>query len=432
MRQIIASILFVPLLASLASAGGVGTAAGEFLNIAASTRAAGMGEAFTGVSDDIGALYHNPAGLAQNRDLGFNYLHAFWMESINYDYLSAVAPLGRFGTVGTSFTRLFTESEKIGVGPSGEPVFYDDMFDVSDIAVTLGYALQVEPMTSFGVSAKYITQDLSRSSGNAMAFDAGVSYQTPIPSLSTGISVSNLGSRLDKTDLPLMLKVGGAYEFSPIKGLASFAGGKNLWDSPLLTTDVNFQLDPQVANFYRIHAGLEYNLALGAGHSAALRVGYKYGERGASGIAGLTYGGGYAWTVKRFHIAIDYALVNYGDLGVTHRVSMTTSFLHLAEATMGSAAETRKREAKREGQVFIQWPSSSDPQVSGYNVYIGESRDGNFSKVNSAPIKGTSLSVKGLKVGRTYFFFVTTVVGIQPAVEGRPFYETASQATPIP
>ena len=432
MRQIIFASVFSSFLGSIACAGGVGTASGEFLNITASTRSAGMGEAFTGVSDDIGALYHNPAGLAQNRDLGFNYLHAFWMESINYDYLSAVAPMGRFGTAGMSFTRIFTESDKISVGPNGEPVFSQDVFDASDTAVTLGYAYQVESMTSIGASVKMITQDLNLSSGNAYAFDAGVSYQTPLPALSTGIAVNNIGSRLDQNSLPMMLKVGGAYELPPLKGLASFAGGKNLWDAPLFTMDVNFQLEPQVANFYRIRGGLEYKLALGAGHSTAFRIGYKYGERGATGIAGLTYGLGYAWTVKRFHVAIDYALVNYGDLGMTHRLAMTTNFLHLAEATLGSADETRKREKNREGQVFIQWPPSSDPQVSGYNVYVGESRDGNFSKVNSGPIRGTSLSVKGLKVGRTYFFFVTTVVGIQPAVEGRPFYETASQATPIP
>jgi hypothetical protein len=391
-----------------------------------------MGEAFTGVSDDIGALYHNPAGMAQTRDLGFSYLHAFWMESINYDYLSAVVPLGRYGTTGMSFTRLFTQSDKIEVGPDGEPVFSQDMFDASDTAVAFGYALPVSPVASIGASMKMVNQDLSLTSDRVMAFDAGVSYQTPIPSLASGISVNNLGSNLDQNSLPMTLKVGAAYKLPPFKGLVSLVGVKNVWDAPLLTTDIDFQLEPKVANFYKIRTGFEYNMAVGAGQTASFRVGYKYGERGATGVAGLTYGAGYGWTVKRFRIIIDYALVNYGDLGVTHRVAMTTSFLNLAEARMGSTEETRKREKNREGQVFIQWPPSSDPQVSGYNVYVGESRDGNFSKVNSGPIKGTSLSVKGLKVGRTYFFFVTTVVGIEPAVEGRPFYETASQATPIP
>ena len=432
MRQLVLAVISLALCSNTAFSGGTGAAAGEFLNITASTRSAGMGEAFTGVSEDIGSLYHNPAGLAQTRDLGFNYLHAFWMQSINYDYLSAVVPLGNMGTTGMSFTRLFTQSEKIGIGPAGEPVFSEDMFDVSDIAVTFAYARPVGTMTSIGASMKIIYQDLELTRGSAKAFDVGAFYQTPIPALTSGISVNNIGTSLDSTSLPLMLKVGGAYELPPVKGLLSFLGGKNLWDSPLFTTDINFQLDPQVANFYRIRSGLEYSLALGAGQHVAFRVGYKYGERGALGIAGLTAGAGYALTIKRYHVSLDYAMVHYGDLGITHRVAMTTNFLHLSEATLGSLEENRKRDKNREGQVFIQWPLSSDPQVSGYNVYVGESRDGNFSKVNSGPIRGTSLAVKGLKVGKTYFFFVTTVVGTQPAIEGRPFFETASQATPIP
>jgi hypothetical protein len=190
-------------------------------------------------------------------------------------------------------------------------------------------------------------------------------------------------------------------------------------------------LSPQQQNFYRARVGLEYVSAIAQGQSLAFRVGYKYGEEGAEGLTGLTAGGGYKWTVNRFVIGIDYAFVHYGDLGITHRISLTTNFIHLSEVSLTSL-EARRRETMREGQVLIQWPATSDPQAVGYNVYVGESRDGTFTKVNSTPIRGTSLSVKGLKIGRTYFFFATTVVGIQPAIEGRPFYETSAVAQPIP
>jgi hypothetical protein len=76
---------------------------------------------------------------------------------------------------------------------------------------------------------------------------------------------------------------------------------------------------------------------------------------------------------------------------------------------------------------------STEPQVTGYNIYMGESKDADFVKVNrDSGITGTSLSVRGLKIGKTYFFFVTTVVGVEPAIEGRPFFETSAVAQPVP
>lgn len=432
MGRFLVTLSIASLASGFAFAGGAGTVSGEFLGISSSTRASGMGEAFTAVGEDIGGIYHNPAGIAQVHDLGVNYVHAFWMESINYDYLSATAPLGMFGTAGFSFTRLYLEGEKVVLGADGEPVTAPGLFSASDMAVGLTYAFSPTKMTSVGATAKFITQDLSLASAQSAAMDVGVYYKTPLPQLATGLVVTNVGSKLEGESLPVLLKAGVAYTLPPVRGLAARISKKDRWDVPLVTADVHFQLQPQMENFYRARLGLEYAMALGAGHALCLRGGYKFGEDGPAGMYGATFGAGYRWTVKRFLMSMDYAWVNYGDLGVTHRIALTTNFLHLAEVSLGTAEERRKLEAKREGQVFIQWPPSADPQVVGYNVYVGESRDGNFAKVNTGPISGTSISVKGLKVGKTYFFFATTVVGVSPSVEGRPFFETAAQATPIP
>ncbi len=430
-----ARLTFVALAIALAGpvrAGGTGTNSADFLNISSSSRAAGMGEAFTGVADDIGALYYNPSGIALSKDMGVHYVHAFWLESIGYDHISAMAPLGTFGTAGISFTRLFLEADKITLGPSGEPVDAQEKFEASNTAFGLSYAMQVDPTTAVGATLKMISQDLNVSSANSSAWDLGLLYKTPMPQLTTGMAISNIGAKMESSSLPMTLRLGAGYSLPPLRGVAGLVGFKDRWDIPLLVTDINFQLSPPSADFYRLRLGIEYNMALGSGQNLALRTGFKLGDRSPDGLAGLTAGMGYRWMVGRFAVGMDYAYVGYGEMGTTHRFSLTTNFLHLAEASLGSAEERRKREAQREGQAFIQWPPSSDLQVVGYNVYVGESRDGNFAKVNTGPIRGTSLSVKGLKVGKTYFFFVTTVVGVQPAIEGRPFYETTTQAQPVP
>ncbi len=418
-------------IAAAARAGGVGSGAADFLNIAASTRAAGMGEAFVGVADDAGALYFNPGGISRSRDMSLHYLHAFWLQSIGYDYLSAISPLGRFGTGGVSFTRLFAQSEKVGVGPAGEPVKQGN-FTASESAVVAGWAYPLSAAASAGATVKLLNQDLALAKANAAAADLGVLYKTPVPALTAGVALVNLGPDLDHSALPVVLKLGTGYTLPPIRGLAAYRGLKGLWDVPLLTADVHFLLAPQQANLIRLRLGAEYLVAIDDGQSAAIRLGYKFGEEGAGGLQGATAGLGYRVTSGRFQLGVDYALVHYGELGLTHRLAFTTSFLHLSEVSYGSAEEQAKA-SKREGQVYIQWPASSDPAISGYNVYMGESKDADFVKVNRAgAITGTSLSLRGLKIGKTYFFFVTTITGVEPAIEGRPFFETSAQAQPVP
>ena len=90
--------------------------------------------------------------------------------------------------------------------------------------------------------------------------------------------------------------------------------------------------------------------------------------------------------------------------------------------------------SEREGRVFLQWPASSDPQVSGYNVcMVGEHTETDFRKVNRAgPVAGTSLTLHGLRIGKTYYSFITTASGVEPAIKEKAFHETSAEAQPVP
>ena len=52
-----------------------GTSSLQFLKIGAGARATGMGETFIAVSNDITALYWNPAGLMQFEESGVHFSH---------------------------------------------------------------------------------------------------------------------------------------------------------------------------------------------------------------------------------------------------------------------------------------------------------------------------------------------------------------------
>ncbi len=317
------------------------------------------------------------------------------------------------------------------MGPSGEPVTGGE-FQAGSLAASASYAVQIAAPTSLGATLKFLSQDLDGVRGSAVAADAGMIYRSPLPALTMGAQLANLGTRVNAATLPVVLKLGAGMSLPAVRGLASLAGKKGMWDLPLLAADVHFQLVPQKPRFITVFLGSEYTIGIDARQTAMARLGYRYGEEGAGGLAGAAAGFGYRLALPRFSFGLDYALVHYGELGLTHRFAVTTGFAPLSEVSLGGVEALRKA-AKKEGQIYLTWAPAAEPQLTGYNVYMGETKDAEFAKVNrEGPVSGTSLAIRGLTVGRTYHFFITPVTGSDPAVEGRPFFETSVAAQPVP
>jgi len=71
-----------------AFASGAGTTAANFLKVSMNARAIAMGGAFSALSDDSGAVFSNPAGLAgfSGSELGFGFT-TYLQDSKNGKYL---------------------------------------------------------------------------------------------------------------------------------------------------------------------------------------------------------------------------------------------------------------------------------------------------------------------------------------------------------
>ncbi|HAT71797.1 MAG TPA: hypothetical protein DCS63_03170 [Elusimicrobia bacterium] len=309
MKKILFSILAVALPAG-AYASGAGTTAAPFLKAAMSPRAVAMAGAFSALADDSGAVFVNPAGLAQFKEreaaVDFStYLQDAKMGNLSY---AGRAGGGRLGLGVTFMTVGGIEKRGLNDAVGAVPELGD--FSASDMAVTLAYAKvdimpDALPKLDGGFSVKFIRSAIDDKTAFAAAVDAGAIYHAT-GKLNLSLALQNLGTEMkfeeESDPLPLNLRAGALYKVSPELNVAA---------------EVNEYLRDE--KFYP-SVGAEYWFR----KAFALRAGYKFGydTSNLGSEVGLSLGFG----VKVSGLGVDYAFLPFGDLGSIHRFGFWLQF----------------------------------------------------------------------------------------------------------
>ena len=169
---------------------GIGKYGASFLQISSSARPVAMGEAFTGLADDINFLRYNLGGLGylQKPMLGINFHN--WIDDTQQGSIGVGFPT-QFGIIGVNFD-YFNE---------GSIAEVDESFTLSgaeissnDVALTLGYGSYInfyKRKISFGGGLKIVRQNLADQSATALGMDLGILMRTKY--ISYGATVQNLG-----------------------------------------------------------------------------------------------------------------------------------------------------------------------------------------------------------------------------------------------
>lgn len=277
-----------------------GVCGAQFLKIDPVARAASMGGAFSALADDASACYYNPAGLAQLRIAEAITCAGLWIDETRYGFIGYAAPINRDNALGV--TALYLQTPKI-LGYDDESKKIDD-FDANDLAVSFSYSQRFSHRNYFGVSAKWISQQIENVKTSNFAIDAGQIYKPPMmDGLSLAVVVQNIGPRMkfirEEDKMPITLKIGAVYK--------------------LMDEDAKLLLDlvKPLDNNWRISCGTEWQI----NRNLSLRGGYNSQVFSDLGI-GVSLGAG----LKLDTFQIDYAYVPYNDLGDTHRLSFTTHF----------------------------------------------------------------------------------------------------------
>ena len=171
-----------------------GTTAAPFLTISEGARATAMGSAFVAVADDRSAFFWNPAGLAKLKGVGVIFDHTNWIADVAYNYVAASYNLGDMGAVGFSFVSSDYGDMKVTTvdAPNGT----GQIFSATDVAFSLGYAINLTDNFAIGFNPKIIYQSIWETSAIGFAMDLGVQYKTPFEGIVLGMSISNFGTKM--------------------------------------------------------------------------------------------------------------------------------------------------------------------------------------------------------------------------------------------
>jgi hypothetical protein len=310
-----------------------GTQAGSFLMIGSGARAASMGEAFTGLADDVSAAYWNPAGLVQLPSLQATLCYAAWFADTSYSVVSLGAPIAPGHCLAAS-VYYFHVPTIANVPESVEPAV-----DLSNYAAGVSYACGLTDRLSIGGGIKMLSQDITQagradSSASSALIDLGVLYRNEDPDISGGLLLQNMGPKLEFRDAgspaPFWARAGVAWrvyrdEWLSVVATADAAqpvdtGYKLVIPSGGISDIFKISLKGPRQNRYNYGFGTEWWIA----DLLALRAGYV--TRVGSDIDTPSAGAGLKFTVDPFVYALDYSYSFWGDLSANvSRVSFAIS-----------------------------------------------------------------------------------------------------------
>ena len=289
-----------------------GTSGAIALTIPEGPRAIAMGQAFVAVADDVSAVYWNPAGLTQLGGSEISVSYDEFIQTVRYSYGAVGFKLDNSFSLGLGVKYLTTGTDQAinaaGVatgGTVGETYFDIDLAG----AYRLSYNLSV------GLTAKYIDQNLSGTSASVPAVDIGLFYFTPIPHLTAGMNLQNIGPGM-KYDtvadpLPFNVKLGVAYRLFE--------------NNFTIAYDMNF---PSYLPYVLANIGGEYWYK----DTLVGRFGYEFGgsidqnQVGIGGESGLYLGAGVKIAAFKDFIGLDYAWTNDGFLGANNHFGLDYYF----------------------------------------------------------------------------------------------------------
>ncbi|MHB1687298.1 MAG: PorV/PorQ family protein [Ignavibacteriaceae bacterium] len=298
-----------------------GTTAAKFLSIGIGPRAISMGGAFSSISNDVSAIYWNPAGIAYSDQFQAMFTHSALFAGINLNYFGLIIPAGDIGNFAISVTavnygsmQVTTESQPEGTGETFTPGSY---------AFGISYASFITEDFLVGATAKLVTENIYHSNATGVAFDIGTIFKTPFYGVRFASSITNFGTKMQMAGNDLLIR----YNVDPQR-----AGSNNTVDANVAADQFDLPLRLQIGlsrdfifmedqRFTLAVDGLvpnDNNESVNVGGELALFKDMVFLRGGYKSLflkdsqEGLTFGVGFKYSRAGFiDIGIDYSYQQY-------------------------------------------------------------------------------------------------------------------------
>lgn len=298
MKKVIFTILILSSISLAQSAGNTGLA---FLKFGYGARNIALGDAGASVSNDLSALYYNPARLVTLDPNQVMFMHSQWIQ----DVTSEVGGI-KWNMFNLPWAVGFNVTSVDDIEVREKPGEAISTFNANYFFMSLSSGFKVINDLDFGATVKYIYEGIFNDQSAGYGLDFGLNYITPIKGLTASTVIRNIGSMNNLsevgTKLPLDFRLGAAYNYNIASTkLDIVATGE--FQKYIDNDDIHFNTGAEFL----------YN------NIFAARVGYQTGYE----AKGFTAGIGIEWGSLRF----DYAYVPFSfGLGDANQFSLQFSF----------------------------------------------------------------------------------------------------------
>jgi long-subunit fatty acid transport protein len=334
-RCVLAVCLFAALGASapavraqlLPSLGGErsGTSGFQFLKIPVDPRGAALGQTAVATAQDAAALFWNPALGAQLDGFHISLQQASYFVDVQMAGAAALYSFPRTSfSIGLSVQSL--DSGSMDVTTEFQPFGTGQTFALRDLAVGITAAQRLTDLFSYGITAKYVREQVAGLTNSTYVFDLGIFYRVGSTGASMGVAVRNFGldgspsGTLERTVVGDDL-VALETEFESTTAPTTFLMGityELLRNSAEHTATVSAQLNNPADNAENWNMGVEY----GWQETLWLRTGYRLGVDEATTPS---FGFGIAIPGLKQAIRADYGFNRLERLGNVHRLGLNIS-----------------------------------------------------------------------------------------------------------
>ncbi|MBC8344003.1 MAG: PorV/PorQ family protein [Bacteroidetes bacterium] len=298
-----------------------GTAGLQFLKIVPDARSASLSGSYLALCDDVSAVFWNPAALTHmdSNRYHFQFGHTSYFAGVDMNYAGFAWTRSNLNY--WAFSVINLSSGDMPMTTEYQPFGNGLTFSTSNLLTALSFAKVLSDNFSFGISAKYVYEDIAGVKMHNGIFDLGFVYNIGIKRTTKfAVGIANFGFNVSPNgEVTLTTRNGeqtiDQFESVSVPSIFRMGIASKIYDRNKQAVSLTGQLTHPTDNNERIGFGLEYSLK----KVLYLRTGYEFGaDQNGWPSAGV---GIY---LQRYfgYLSFDYSFNNKDLLGSIHRLTV--------------------------------------------------------------------------------------------------------------